>query len=149
MRIPARLDTMQDGIETKKIVFYDGVCNLCNWFVNFCIDRNSQNTLYFSSLQSNLAKQVLSEYHEKIHSHPGKSSVVFWDKGKIHIEARAVVKIVGELDGWIRVMIGLDYVPRPIADWLYRLIARYRYLVFGKEGVCRIPNPSLQSKFLD
>jgi predicted DCC family thiol-disulfide oxidoreductase YuxK len=140
---------MQDGIEMKKVVFYDGVCNLCNWFVVFCIDRNSRNTLYFSSLQSDLAKQVLSEYHDKILSHPSASSVVFWDQGKIYIESRAVTKIVRELDGWIRVMIGLDYIPRPIADWLYRLIAKYRYLVFGKEEVCRIPNPSLRSKFLD
>ena len=133
--------------EEKSIIFFDGVCNLCNGFVNFIIDRDKDKKFLFSSLQSPEAKSILSKYDFNTDY---LSSVVFLQPGgKISFRSTSALKILSILGGLWSLMSILRLVPAFVRDFFYNLIARNRYRWFGKKDQCRIPTPELKQRFLD
>jgi len=40
------------------------------------------------------------------------------------------------------------FMPKNIRDFLYRLVAKYRYRIFGKYESCRIPDEEEKDRFL-
>ena len=136
-------------IHQKKIIFFDGICNLCNSFVNYCIDHNEKADLFFSPIQSELADRLIPQEKLILKTNPIAASVVYYKEGKIMMHSRAVFEIVKELKGIIRIIGIFSFLPVSLTDWGYRLIARNRYKWFGKQESCRIPTPELQSRFLN
>jgi predicted DCC family thiol-disulfide oxidoreductase YuxK len=39
-------------------------------------------------------------------------------------------------------------IPLPLRNLGYRLIARFRYMLFGKHEACRLPTPAERDRFL-
>ncbi|MCC5813442.1 MAG: DUF393 domain-containing protein [Leptospira sp.] len=132
----------------KKIIFFDGVCNLCNSFVNYCIDRNEKQDLLFAPIQSSVAEQLIPSEKSILLNNPLEASVVFYKDGLIFLHSQAVFEILKELSGWIRLLRVFSLFPEFLTDWGYRLIARNRYRLFGKKDTCRIPTPELKNRFL-
>lgn len=132
-------------IEEQQIIFFDGVCNLCNSSVNFVIDRDSREIFAFATLQSQFAKEQLGQTIA-----PDQlESVVLLKKGRIYTQSDAALEIARGLGGAWSLFYGFKLVPRPIRDWVYRWVARNRYRWFGKLDSCRVPTPELKSRFLD
>ena len=130
----------------KGIVFFDGVCNLCNGFVNFVLSRDHRRRLKVASLQGQSAKQYLvPELHRDL------TSVVYRSgNGDVSTKSTAVLAILQELGGgWSLLARGLRIFPRFIRDAVYNVVAKYRYSVFGKRNTCRVPTPEERSRFLD
>jgi predicted DCC family thiol-disulfide oxidoreductase YuxK len=128
------------------IVFFDGVCNLCNSAVDFIIDRNPSGSLRFASLQSELGKQLLENQGLDTESY---SSLILYEKGKVYRYSTAAFRIAAHLSGiwsWARFFLVL---PPFLRDGVYNLIARNRYRWFGKSEACRLPTPELRVRFLD
>ncbi len=133
-------------VESKSVIFFDGVCNLCNGAVNFIIDRDSENKYMFSSLQSAEAKEILSPKNinpDELHS------IILLDDGKVYSKSEAVLKIAKNLGSPWKFFYYFRFIPVGIRDFIYDIVARYRYSWFGKRDVCRIPTPDLKAKFLD
>jgi predicted DCC family thiol-disulfide oxidoreductase YuxK len=42
----------------------------------------------------------------------------------------------------------LKLLPRPVRDWLYGLIARNRYALFGQKANCDIPSAALRNRII-
>jgi len=134
------------------IVFYDGVCGLCNRLVQFLLKRDRDNKLRFASLQSEFASKVLSRHGidptdlDTVHvveNYEGRDELVF-DR------SNAILRAVRELGGlWSFVAALGMIVPRFIRDLFYTLVARNRYRVFGKSETCMLPEPRYRTKFLD
>ncbi|WP_027003141.1 thiol-disulfide oxidoreductase DCC family protein [Hugenholtzia roseola] len=127
------------------IVFFDGVCNLCNGAVNFIIDRNPSGSLRFASLQSDLGKQLLDSQGLDTKSY---SSLILYENGTVYRRSTAALRIASHLSGiwsWARVFLA---VPPFLRDGVYDLIARNRYRWFGKTDACRLPTPELRVRFL-
>lgn len=127
------------------IVFFDGVCNLCNATVDFLIKRDKKQNLRFASLQSPAAVELLgANVSENL-----KSLVVVQD-GRIYQQSQAIVQIGLSLGG-IFAFLAKFYrlIPRPLRDALYRLLARNRYTLFGRRSTCRVPSESERSRFID
>jgi len=126
-----------------KVVFFDGVCGLCNGFVRFLIRRDKQGFLKFAPLQGKTAAEYLhikSEY-------PG-DTVVFYTGGKIYTESDAVLEIVSCLGfPWSGLRIFM-YLPVKFRNMIYRLIAGNRYKWFGKYDSCRLPTKEEAERFL-
>lgn len=144
-KIDRKIDKEIDrDIETKQIVFFDGVCNLCNGAVNWLIDHDSRNQLHFAPLQGesfHLLKnsKTLSD---------DLSTIVFWSEGRFFTHSEAVLRVCAALGGiWRLARVGL-IIPAFLRDILYRFIARNRYRWFGKRDACRLPTPTLAAKFL-
>ena len=131
---------------TYPIVLFDGVCNFCNYCVNFAIKRDKKKKLRFTPLQGETAKLLLQQYNI---SSTSLSSVIFIDGNKIYTQSSAAIRICKYLDGGWKLFYGLMIIPKFFRDLLYNIIARNRYKWFGKKDVCMIPTPELRTRFLD
>ena len=127
----------------KQIIFFDGVCLLCNGFVDFLLARDHQVLFHFSPLQGERAKELLPvELREEL------SSVVLWQDGKVFTKSDAVVKILEQLGSlWLPAKLSWVF-PRVFRDSVYSLVATRRYAWFGKRESCRMPSPEEKKRFL-
>lgn len=129
----------------KSIILFDGVCNLCNGFVKFVIQRDRKARFIFGSLQSESAQHLLIKLNYK---NEKLASVVLIENKKIYTQSTAVLRIIKYLHGWNWLYIFI-IVPTLIRDLIYRLIATYRYNIFGKQDTCMVPTLELQKRFID
>ncbi len=136
---------LQIMVETPLILF-DGVCNFCNYWVNFAIKKDRKKKLKFTTLQGATAKQLLPKYHINPTS---LSSVILIDNGKVYTQSSAAIRICKYLDGGWKLFYGLIIIPKFIRDFFYNIIARNRYKWFGKKERCMVPTPELKERFLD
>jgi predicted DCC family thiol-disulfide oxidoreductase YuxK len=130
------------SLANSEVVFFDGVCNLCNAFVNFLMARSTR--LLFASLQGKTAAETLPK--EMI---DGLSSIVFYDHGRIYTESSAALRILTRLGGLYKLLGVFLIVPRFFRDAVYRFVASHRYSWFGKRDICRLPTPEERAQFLD
>ncbi len=128
------------------LILFDGICNFCNYWVNFAIKRDHKKKLRFTTLQGETAKQLLPQYHINPTS---LSSVILIDKGKAYTQSSAALRMYRYLDGGWKLFYGLMIIPKFIRDFFYNIIARNRYKWFGKKDVCMVPTPELRERFLD
>jgi len=126
------------------IILFDGICNLCNSVVQFIIKHDKKNKFVFASLQSDVAKQLLSEINLK----PSLETIIML-RGKTYFDkSDAVFEIIKHLSGVWKLMYVFRIVPRFIRNAIYRWIANNRYKLFGKRKSCYLPTPELRAKFL-
>lgn len=133
--------------KNKKIILFDGVCNLCNNAINFIIEHDKKDVFRFASLQSDLGKRLVSERGID----PEVLDTIFLiEPGVVYYEkSTAALKIAKDLSGGYSLMKHLLFLPEFIRDGVYNLVASNRYSWFGKKESCMIPTPELKAKFLD
>ncbi|MFN3849283.1 MAG: thiol-disulfide oxidoreductase DCC family protein [Spirosomataceae bacterium] len=127
------------------IILFDGVCNLCNAFVNFVIDRDSKKQFKFAALQSPEGQRVLEQYNLQTSDF---QTVVLLKENQIYKKSDAALTVAKHLDGFWKYAYIFKILPRFFRDFCYDFIARNRYRFFGKKDVCRIPTPELKERFL-
>jgi predicted DCC family thiol-disulfide oxidoreductase YuxK len=126
------------------IVFFDGVCNLCQGSVRYLIKHDKKEVLKFASLQGNYAKDFVNE--TEIQS---MQSILFFDGKMLYKKSTAVLKLSRLLGGWYQLLL-LGYIlPRFFRDWLYNIVAKNRYRWFGKKDQCMLPSKGFENRFLD
>jgi predicted DCC family thiol-disulfide oxidoreductase YuxK len=126
------------------VIFFDGVCGLCNRFVDFVLRRDPGGLFQFSPLQGETAAERLA---------PGDitdlKTVVVVDGNRTYRKSAAVIWVLQRLGGIWRVASALFWlVPRPLRDLGYSWIANNRYAIFGKKETCRLPSVDERSRFL-
>lgn len=136
----------------SKIILFDGLCNLCNGSVNFILKRDKDKKYKFASLQSEIGKELCKQYdidtNVLARSADGVDSIIFIKNDKVFIKSAAVLEILKDLPiGWRVFRIGI-ILPKVIRDWLYDLIAKHRYRIFGKKDECPMPPENVQDRFL-
>lgn len=128
------------------IVFFDGVCNLCNSAVNFLLDHDPHNVLRFAPLQGTTFAEVERQFPKLAGM---EASIVLYNDGKVYRQSAAILQLCLLLGGfWKLLYVGI-IIPPPLRDALYAWIARNRYRWFGTRESCRMPTPELRAKFLD
>ncbi len=131
----------------KKIILFDGVCNLCNDFVIKVIKKDAKNVFLFAALQSEAGKQIIE--HLKINIASTDSIILYDPDTAYYIKSSAALRIMKEFSGFWKLMQVFTVLPKRFNDVFYDLIARNRYKWFGKKESCMIPTPELKAKFLD
>jgi predicted DCC family thiol-disulfide oxidoreductase YuxK len=126
------------------ILFFDGVCGLCNGVVDWLLPRDRHRHLKFATLQGTTAKNLLPP--ERI---ADLDTVVVWYKGRILERSDAILVCLSEIGGSWRWVIVLKIIPRFIRDAVYNFVAHNRYRWFGKSSTCRLPLPGERLRFLD
>ena len=129
----------------KKIILFDGVCNLCNNSVTFVIQRDKKDLFRFAALQEP-AGQLLIEKHQIDISKT--DSIILIDGDKAYVKSTAALKVARHLGGAYPLLYGFMIVPNFIRNWVYDYVAKNRYKWYGKKDSCMIPTPELKSKFL-
>ncbi|MDO9593963.1 MAG: DCC1-like thiol-disulfide oxidoreductase family protein [Lutibacter sp.] len=135
-----------DNFENKSIIFFDGVCNLCNASVNFVIKHDKKEQFLFASFQSDAAKEILLHFNLK---NLDANTVILVEGQKVYDKSTAALKIAKRLDGGYKAFYAFIIVPKIFRDWVYDIIAKNRYRWFGKRESCLIPSVKLRNRFLD
>jgi predicted DCC family thiol-disulfide oxidoreductase YuxK len=126
----------------RRVVLFDGVCNLCNGAVQFIIKRDPAASFRFSALQSAGARRLLG-------ARPTVDSIVLLEGERIYAKSAAALRIARGLRFPWPLLYVFWLVPRPLRDWVYDGVARHRYAWFGKRDSCMLPTPELRQRFLD
>lgn len=124
---------------------FDGVCNLCNGFVNFLIVRDKQNKFQFGSLQSPVVADLLRKHNFLTND---LSTVILLEEGKLYYQSTAVLRILRQMGGAWPLLYAFIIIPKPLRDFIYNMIAKHRYKLFGRQDACMIPTPELRAKFV-
>jgi len=127
--------------QSKKIIIFDGICGLCNKSVNILIKLDRKKQFLYTSLQGEFIKTLNIE--------PKIDSIIYYEDGDLFYKSTAILKILRSLGG-IWVFANLFYIiPRAIRDFIYDLVAKYRYKIFGKMESCRLPKKGEEELFID
>jgi len=128
------------------VLLFDGVCNLCNTFVQFVLKRDPKGIIRFASLQSDLGQQLLQHYNFPTDS---LDTVVLIENGKLYSHSDVGLRVVRHLSGFWPILDIFRLVPRFLRDPFYNWIAANRYRWFGKQDHCLMPQPEWKERFLD
>ena len=125
-----------------RVVLFDGVCGLCNAWVDFIMKRDPKGLFKFAPLQGEYASQVAPEQASEL------KSIVYLRSGQKYTKSGAVLRILKDLGGiwqagWI-----FWFIPFFIRDFFYSLVAGNRYRIFGQRESCRIPSQGERERFL-
>jgi predicted DCC family thiol-disulfide oxidoreductase YuxK len=142
---------MDENAMDGPVLLYDGVCGLCNKTVQFVLSHDRRGTLRFAPLQSSYGQSVVAR-------HPALrnvDSVVLVEpssgagRERVFTRSTAALRVVSYLGGAWKLLLAAYIIPRPIRNWLYDLVARYRYRFFGRYDTCLLPPPEVRARFLD
>jgi len=137
---------MRSSDFNRPIVFFDGVCNLCNAVVQFIIKHDNRKKILFAPLQSALGKEVIDHVNKV--DIAAAESIVLKYKNKYFIRSGAALHIAGIMGGaWKLLLVGFIF-PHFIRDGIYDWVARNRYKWFGKRETCMLPTEEFKSRFL-
>lgn len=138
---------MQKLPKNKKIILFDGVCNLCNSAVQFIIKRDKKDVFRFVALQSDLGKEICNY----IGINPKTTdSIILYEPGvAYYYKSEAALKIAAEFHSVYTFLAIFKIFPKGIRDSIYDYVAKNRYKWYGKKESCMIPTPELKAKFLE
>ncbi len=132
--------------ESKKIILFDGVCNLCNSSVQFVIKRDKKDVFRYAAIQSEVGEQLMAERHIDTSQ---VDSIILIEPGVAYFtKSDAALEIAQELGGMWKLISIFKGIPKSVRDVIYDFVARNRYKWFGKQESCMIPTPELKAKFL-
>ena len=131
----------------KKIVLFDGVCNLCNSTIQRIIKRDAKDDFRFAALQSVIGKKLITE--RSIDTSKIDSFILIEPGVAYFIKSDAALQIGRHLKGYRTISKLLNLIPSGLRNIVYDFVARNRYSWYGKEDQCMVPTPELKAKFLD
>lgn len=130
----------------KKIILFDGVCNLCNSSVQYVIQRDKKDEFRFVALQSELGQKIIKYIGI---ANTNIDSIILYLPGiAYYYKSSAVIEIAKSLQGFFNYGMLFRLLPNALRDVVYDYIARNRYKWYGKKESCMIPTPELKAKFL-
>jgi predicted DCC family thiol-disulfide oxidoreductase YuxK len=133
------------NIKPQQIILFDGVCNFCNYWVNFIIDRDNENEFKFAALQSEAGKKTLNKFNLDMEDF---DTFILVEGENYFTKSTAALKIAQKLSCPVKILYLLIFIPKFLRDFIYSLVAKNRYKFFGKRDVCRIPTEDEKKRFL-
>jgi len=140
--VPAAIPATTEAV--RRILFFDGVCGLCNWSIDFVLNRDRRGDFQFAPLQGETAQALLEAADTA-----DLNTMVLWVDGRTYRKSAAAVRVLWQLDPvWQCLGTLLWLIPLPIRNLGYTLVASNRYRLFGKKDTCRLPSPQERARFL-
>ncbi|AWM14957.1 thiol-disulfide oxidoreductase DCC family protein [Flavobacterium sp. NRK F10] len=130
----------------KKIILFDGVCNLCNTSVQFIIKHDPKDVFRFVAIQSETGQELIR--YLGIDTSKTDSIILYEPGMAYYFKAEAALRIAKELKSGYSLLYSFIVVPDKIKNFIYDYIAKNRYKWYGKKESCMIPTPELKAKFL-
>ena len=132
--------------EIDKVVYFDGICGLCDLSVNLLVKMDTQKNLKFSSLQGKSGQILLSDLKIDLNEF---NTVLFKVNDQVYTKSTAVFKIIDSIGGFYKIFLIFNLLPTKFNDWVYSKIAKYRYKYFGKLDKCDISKFNTPGQFID
>ncbi|OVE54027.1 thiol-disulfide oxidoreductase [Chryseobacterium mucoviscidosis] len=129
----------------KHIVFFDGDCGVCNFWVQWILKRDHNNRFLFASLQSDFGQQFLTE--RKLNTEVF-NTLYLWKPNHYYLEkSNAVLQIANILGGIYKLSAIGKIIPRFFSDTIYDLISKNRMKLANQK--CYLPTPDERKKFIE
>ena len=129
----------------KGIIIFDGYCNFCSRSVMFIIRRDKKRYFTFAASQTPEGQNIIGLYNL---GELAQHSIVLIEQGNVYRKSTAALRIARHLaNGWHLFYVCM-IIPRRIRDFIYDLIARSRYRLFGMSDTCFVPEPAVKERFL-
>lgn len=129
----------------QAVVLFDGVCNLCDKSVRFIFRHDPSGYFRFAPLQSETGQKLLAEAGA---SAPDLNSILLIEDGKVYDRSTAALRIARRLSAPFSALWMGMIVPKPLRDFVYKIIAKNRYKWFGQKESCEMPPQGLRERFL-
>lgn len=138
---------ISDLPQDKKIILFDGVCNLCDSLVQYVIKKDKKDVFRFVSLQSELGQTILNH----IGINPNHiDSIILYEPGiSYYYKAEAAFRIAKILGKIFTLTTIFRLLPSRFSNLMYDYVAKNRYKWYGKKDACMIPTPEIKAKFLE
>ncbi|MFT4678195.1 MAG: putative DCC family thiol-disulfide oxidoreductase YuxK [Litorivivens sp.] len=127
----------------SKIIFFDGICGLCNKAVDFLLRHDSKQRLKFSPLQGQTAAMLIPKSAQKM------DTFVYWTAGKSYQKSTAILRALSDIGGLWKLTSILLLIPAFMRNAVYSWVSKHRYDWFGKNENCRVPTACERTQFLD
>jgi len=135
---------MKENIE--RIVYYDGVCGLCDGFVELLVKFDKNRKIKFSSLQGKSGRSLLNKLNLDLEEF---DTVLFKVNDQVYTKSTAVFKIINSIGGIIKLFLVFNLLPRRFNDWIYSKVAKNRFKIFGKLDKCDMSKFNKPGQFID
>ncbi len=136
---------LEIGLPDRLIVF-DGVCNLCNGWVRFIIDRDPDRKFFFTPAQSSLGESLMRSVGIDVTDY---DSNIYIENGVAFLKMDTVTKILWQMGALWPLVRAINIAPRPVRNWVYDRVGRNRYNIWGRTERCMVPSPEINSRFLE
>ncbi|MBI9054312.1 MAG: DUF393 domain-containing protein [Bacteroidales bacterium] len=136
---------MKKTTKNKSLILFDGYCLLCEWSVKFILKRDKKDSFIFTSLQSDIGKELLTK--NSISTDYDKS-VILIEKDILYFESDAALRISKKLRGLWPMLYLFILIPKSFRNWIYKRISKNRFKWFGKKKRCYLPTEKEKEKFL-
>ncbi len=127
------------------VLLFDGVCNLCNGFVQWVIERDPDGVFRFAPLQSKVGEEILQQAGL---ADEALNSVVLYENGRLYRRSTAALRVLRRMAFPWYLLYAFKLAPEWLRDAVYDYIARHRYAWFGRRDECMMPTPDLKRRFL-
>lgn len=130
----------------NNIIFFDGMCNMCNSFVNLIIVMDKKKKFLFSPISGKKGQEIVKLYelnNKKI------DSIILLSNNEIKVKSDAAIQIITSLNIFFKVFFIFKIIPKIFLDFIYDFIAKNRYRYFGKRNSCSIPKKEHLSRFIE
>lgn len=137
---------MQENWQNKNIVFFDGECGVCNFWVQWILERDKRDQFMFASLQSDFGQKFLSERGLERKQF---NTLYLWKPNQYYlIKSRAVLKVANILGGSYKIISLFGKLLFPaLSDKVYDLVSRNRMKIANQK--CYLPTPQQKKKFIE
>ncbi len=136
---------MRIDLQPKPIIYFDGVCNLCNNAVQFVLKNDKKKRFLFATLESDAG---LNAVKQAKNGNRITESVILYYRGKYYTKSTAVLLTFKLLGGMWQILYPLILIPAFIRNAIYDLIGRNRYKWFGKKSTCPLPSAEIMERFV-
>ncbi|MFV5703150.1 thiol-disulfide oxidoreductase DCC family protein [Flavobacterium sp. XS2P12] len=138
---------MENLPKDKKIILFDGICNLCDTAVQMIIKHDTKDVFRFVALQSDLGQKTIK--HLGIDTKKTDSIILYQPGFAYYYKSEAILEIAKDLNGIFYLGTLFSILPTTFNNYIYDYIAKNRYKWYGKKQSCMIPTKELQAKFLE
>jgi predicted DCC family thiol-disulfide oxidoreductase YuxK len=144
-----------DELGDRLMVVFDGHCGFCNGSVRWVLRRDRLDRLRFVASESpKVTGLLLRQGISAVDSPAGPGSILAvhnpdGPSEEVLERSAALIAILAALPGpWPAVALVLRCVPRPLRDFGYGIVARWRYRIWGRLDSCPLPTPAERARFL-
>ena len=132
-------------MKDHQVILFDGVCNFCNYWVNFILAKDKNDLFRFAALQSEAGQMLLLNHGLE---NSDFDTFILIDDENYFTKSTAALMIAEKLRSVVKLFYPFIFLPKLIRDFFYDLIAKSRYKFFGKRDVCRVPSDDERKKFI-
>jgi predicted DCC family thiol-disulfide oxidoreductase YuxK len=126
------------------IILFDGTCAFCERSVRFIAARDN-GYFKFGASQNPEGRALLAKFGT---TRDAARSIILIEDGELFLRSTASLKIAQRMTAPWRWAAVLLWVPRPIRDAVYRVVAAIRHRVAGPSNACEVPPPEIRDRLI-